>query len=281
MSLILIKVGDVMTAVTHALTKINTIPKAVLKYAFGGTQRSFVNQDSLIEQNIIEKVIEGRLRNEIDVMGPTENEILLKNSWKKVIDHSAFLVTLPIEATKNRRMMSVISVTLGRMPRSSITSSMGAGFGTYGSTNGNSLSSQNNKVMTSSAPTEVFSTANVEIIGKNSFIVHSPNRNIQDFLMTALFSTDENFSTIIPQLYHRFAKCALLLTESHIYSNCYLDISRNALSAGKEFSEMREIVSRFEASEEKFEEEMSLFKKAIRVNDPLRKRKHNLMISPR
>lgn len=270
-----------MTAVTHALTKINTIPKAILKYAFGGTQRSFINQDSLIEQNIIEKVIEGRLRNEIDVMGPTLNEILLKNSWKKIIDHSSFLVTLPIEATKNRRMLSIQSITLGRLPRGTLGSSMGASNGNYGAMNQNSLTAQNNKAFQASAPTSVFSTSDVEVIGKNSFIVHSPNRNIEQFLIKALFSTDENFSTIIPQLYPRFAKCALYLTESYIYTNCYLEISRNALSAGKEFSEMRELIARYETSEEKFEDEMVLFKKALRVNDPLRKRSHNLMISPR
>lgn len=99
--------------------------------------------------------------------------------------------------------------------------------------------------------------------------------------MTGLFSTDDSFSNIIPQLYPRFAKVALLLAESYIYTECYLDLSRNALSAGKEFSEMKEIVSRYEASEEKFEEEMSRFKKALRVNDPLRKKKHLLLVSPR
>lgn len=271
-----------MSAVTHALTKINTIPKPVLKYAFGGAQRSFVNQDSLIEQNIIEKIIEGRLRSEIDIMGPTEQEVLLKNSWKRLIDASSFTVTLPIEATKNRRLMSIQAMTLGRMPITAYTSAIGANAQGYGSSMGSSgLGSQNQKVLHASAPTQVFSTSDCEIISKNIFIVQSPQRNIEGFLMTGLFSTDENFSSIIPQLYTRFAKCALYLAESYIYTNSYMEISKDALSAGKEFSEMREIVSRYEASEEKFEEEMSLFKKAMRVNDPVRKAKHNRMISPR
>lgn len=270
-----------MSAVTHALTKINTIPKIILEYAFGKNQRSYVKQTSLIEQNIIEKIIQGRLRSEIDITGPTELQILLKEKWKQRVDHSSFTVTLPVEATKNRRLMSVNSITLGRMPINAISPVTGTSSVGFVNSQSSSLGAQNNKVLQTNAPTEVWSTAEVEIISKNIFIVQSPNRNIEGFLMEGLFATDENFSSIMPQLYTRFAKCALYLAESYIYTECYLDIARNALSAGKEFPEMREIVSRYENSEEKFEEEMSLFKKAMRVNDPARKRKHNRMISPR
>ena len=152
-----------MSVVNYAIAEINSeIPEEILKFTFGDS-RSFVNQSSIIEQRIYEKVIDSRIRRKIDVVGPQELEIHLKNSWKNKIDLGSFEIVLPLEATKGKRLISVQSISIMRTPYNGAT--MGTGFNNLAGSGGhqNSYYSQMNKILTAGAPPVLYTTADIEI----------------------------------------------------------------------------------------------------------------------
>jgi hypothetical protein len=257
-----------MSPLQFALAEIrDEIPEEVLELAFiPKTKYKLSRQKFLttsIEQQIMDKVINGRVRRHVDAQGAQEITIDLNGLKREKVGPQAWIMHIPKTLTRGRSITHVLGIHIGVWSNSSMdgaTPHFGFGVsGTYLTSGGISSNSCNsnaqitavNDLLQTFAPTELNYTANVYLIDENT-IYCEDNMSVMNLVLRCKVSADSEFSFIQGAYVRHFAKLCILATKAWIYKNINVRLDKAYIEGGVEVSKIREIVDDYRDASEQF-----------------------------
>lgn len=255
-----------MSPIQFALAEIrDTIPAKILEICFTPkTKYRLARQkfmSTTIEQQILDKVINGRVRRYVNSRGAQEITIPLNGLPRQDVGYQAWTMHIPKSLTKGRTITHAISVHVGMMGFTggstfgSITT-FGMGVSTTNYNNsanaGMDVNTQGAKaIYEANKPIELNYTANVYLIDENT--IYCEDRMAQSNLeLRCKVASDEEFSFIQGAHVQVFAKLCRLATEAYIYNNLDVDLDEAYLEGGVDIGKIRERVDQYSDSDDEF-----------------------------
>lgn len=256
-----------MTPIQFALAEIrDEIPEEILKIAFTPKtkyQSRKIFTPATIEQQILDKVINGKVRRHIDIQGAQEIVIPLNGLARQYTDNQAWYCHIPKSMTKGRRIISVIGVFLSA---EGWGGGMGAlahggqllGQGFYNNAQGNCQNSGAMintiaDVVNSYGPTEMNYTANVYLVEENTIFCED-NISLTNLALRCKISSDEEFSFIQGGYIRHFSKLCLLATKAWIFKNTIVEMDKAYIEGGVEVGRIKEIIDGYSDANQEFDD---------------------------
>lgn len=268
-----------MNAIQYSLNHIrHTIPEGILQLAF--SPRSIVqptvrwnqNNDFVsIDQQIRDKVIEGRVNIDCNLVGSMQIAIDLNGVGYEQFDMSTRVFRIPFEKTGGRRIVSI--QTLNYMNYH--------GMGGYGGTGG--MGDQRlgaaMDLYRAVANMPIVATANCQLIGDNVVMVKDNIQHLSDNLaMTCLIENDSEMNNLNPGIFPVYAKLVELATKAYIYTQTVIPMDQGVLHGGMSLGRISDIIQDYADSNEMYQQVFNeQYRKASFTND--RPRMHNFINS--
>lgn len=269
--------------IDYAINRVKNfaIPPQLLQFLMNGRQTSrYRPTRSNLETLIREKIIEGRILPDCNILGPTETDVICQPSWYESLDDGSKILTIPLAATKGKKIVTVSKLLYS--PGVFTSAANGHVAATVGGYNprGSTMSQSLTKLADSHRKQEVASSTNMDIIGHNTILISSYVTFINNTSLSCRLEGDENLSFIKPGKYDLVAQMVELATKAYIYNNYELDVSQGAISQGRELTDIRDKVQAYASADEEYKTlYQERFRKAIRMNDPMTKVKQHRLIS--
>lgn len=279
-----------MTPVQFALAEIrDRIPEEILNIVFVPKARyRHANNHSTVEQQILDKVINSRIRRYVDSQGAQEITIPLSGLKFETHDIQGWSCHIPKERTNGRSITQAISVHVG------LTSGMGYNYpmgvtnlGMGASTNMNMNGGEGHHLqqarmlMNANKPIDVTYTANVYLIDENTIYCEDrmPLSNLE---LRCMVSADSQFSFIQGAYVQDFADMCVLATEAYIARNQKIVVDKAALVGGVELGVIREYIDKYADSDEQFREFIrTKWRKIQRLTDKPRSHHYlSMLVTP-
>lgn len=258
-----------MSPIQFALSEIrDEIPEEVLELAFiPKTKYKLARQKFMstsVEQQILEKVINGKVRRHIDAQGAQEITVDLNGLQREKVGPQAWIMHIPKSRTKGRSITSVLGVHIGLYSNSNVdgaapyfgmgvSSSFLSGNGSNTGCNNNAQVRAVNDLLQTYAPVEMNYTANVYLVDENT-IYCEDNMSVFNLVLRCKVASDSEFSFIQGAYVRHFAKLCILATKAWIYKNLNVKLDKAHIEGGVEVSKIREIVDDYRDASEQFNE---------------------------
>lgn len=232
------------------------IPRDILKQVFTprrydpiAAERFLDNSlGTSIEEQIRQKVIEGRVAIELSVVGGTEVTLPMRFAEREYVDAWNVIYRFDRRYTGGRRIVSVYEMTYG----------MTQALGTGGSPGYDSRASQYmlnaRNLLRASTGVGTLSSSYVQLIGPNAVLVNDVNQVIGDSLLRCKLAHEANFSDINPHYWTDFGKMVTLALKAYIYSQLVIEIDENQIRGGATIGRIREIVDSYADANQMYEE---------------------------
>lgn len=259
-----------MNPILYALNHLrHSIPQDILHLAF--SPRSAVNPTvrwgnnndfSSLDHQIRDKVIEGRVNLDCDLVGGTQVAIDLRGVSYEQYDMRSRVFRIPYERSGGRRIVSV--QTLNYLNYNGMPS--------YHHGTGDQLLQASMDMYYAVASMPIVSTANCQLIGDNVVLVQDNVQQFSDQLaMTCLVENDSEMSNLNPGAYMHYAKLVELATKAYIYIQLSIRIDEGVLHAGMNLGRIREFVDGYSDANEMYQEYfMSTWRRVSYTNDRVR-----------
>lgn len=274
-----------MDAVTKALSEIRfRIPSQILRLVFTPNGERFMDAPGAVEYAIRSKVIDARVRVDVDLVGAAEMDIPLQDQWQEYTenpnveqyDRFSYIYRVPKQVTGGRQITSALAYSYG------YNASMG--IGAYQAPNPYQTSGCGNSAVLDAAtqvsmamtPISINQTAFCSIIGENVVLIEGYIPLPRTSFLRCLLTHDSEFSTIVPQAYGRFADLCVLATQAYIYNEYYIRLGQGFLYGGQELPQIKELVDSYRESDQIYRETIATtWRKVSHLQDP--QRKHRLI----
>lgn len=262
-----------MNPIQYALAEIHRrIPASILQKTFMPQRYHQLRRDPFmpasIDEQIIEKVINGPVRRDCDTAGATEAVIPLMGLTPEFISNDKYVYHIPKERTNGREITSALAIIFYAITGTGVSGPLGNNFsvpgtGTIGFTGPtmgqdtsccNSLSQPLAAMTKSLSPMAFTQSSNVRIINGSTLLVEDimvPNTYPH---LRCILANDATFSTLAPAAWKAFAKLCVLACKEHIYRTLIIEIDTAELVGGKELGRFKEIVESYSDAEEQYEE---------------------------
>lgn len=260
-----------MDAIKIALRDIAMeIPMEILQRVFAPGTREFYRQRSAVESQILEKVIEPKVRVDCDLAGAMEVSIPLTGLKPEVLNQFTVAFKIPKNITNGRRITSVLSVTYG-------TSGL-ANFGSndlmsqYGNSSYSALSDVGTGLLNAHTAIPDMQNAYAYSIGENVVAIEGYTPMLSYGYLRCLMSHDENLTNLKPQAYPAFAELCIYAVKAYIYNNYIIKMDEGELVAGRELQSFKNIIESYSDAAELYREYYkTTWSKVSFLNDPERK----------
>jgi hypothetical protein len=260
-----------MDAIQYALNEVrNHIPQPILHQAFiqplanQGVFQRFqpTNGQHSVDYEIRDKVIEGRVNIDCNLIGGTQVTFDLSNTPRDEIDWYVRVYHVPYEQTEGRKIVSVQHLSYTN-PHASVTH----GYTADGS--GNAFNAASRDMYNASAPMPIVATADCQLIGDNVVLVRDNVYQLSPHLsLTALVENEMGMANLNPMAYRAYGTLVLYATMAYIYNTLRIQLSQGALHAGQELGVIREIVDGYADANELYSEHFqTVWQKASFTND--------------
>lgn len=254
-----------MTPIQFALMEIHhVIPKEVLDLVFIPMSRYRLtktrNMTTTVDQMIIDKIIEGRIRQYIDAQGAQEVTIPLDGLRINVEGSQAWSCHIPKNMTQGRRITSVLGIHINYL-----AGPMGGNQGVFtqfgvGVANTSTQHFEQPDLYTRAAgmilnanrPVELNYTANVYLIDENT-IYCEDRMPTSPLALRCKLASDSEFSFIQGGNIPIFAQLVLYATQAYIYREASIRIDKAPMEAGIEVGTLKEWVDKYSDAEENFQ----------------------------
>ena len=257
-----------MNAIAYAINNLrHIIPQSVLQIAFSpqavvgyGSRWRTQNDNLSIDAAIREKVIEGRVNIDCNLVGGTMVAIDLRAIGYEQVDNATRVFRIPYEFTGGRRIVSVKTlnyITYHGVP-------------TYHHDAGNSqMLSAAMDLYRAVASMPIVSTANCQIIGDNVVMVRDDLTHLSDQLaMTCLVENDEGMNNLNPGIFPVYGRLVELATKAYIYTHANVAMDQGVLNGGVPLGRIREVVDSYADANEMYQEYYrEAWRKASFTND--------------
>ena len=254
--------------ITYAISRIKfTIPKQILEKTFIPSGRYRYQESRSIDSFIREFVIEGRVAQDIELLGSTFIQIPIKSSWISNQGNGEYLIRVPASATQGRVITRVTSVEIGNGNT--------AGMANYSGYNSNAIQNAARKVLDSSLPTPVTGTPHVELLDNNVIYVTDILFSGFNLYVNCYLSADENFNNLTKPAWMHFAKLCELACKAYIWTELSVTMDMAVLDGGQELGVFKDIVDGYEDAHEQYEEYFNeRWRKVAIMADPKSKERH-------
>lgn len=279
-----------MTPIQFALAEIrDTIPEELLTMAFSPKMRYRTLKQkrfstNTVESQIIDLVINGRVRRYIDSQGAQEVDIPLEGLNIENIGTNAWTCHIPKTRTKGRRITNAISVhiaynntigNLGLIGASGISThtNLGPSCGKSDTTRMVDRIVKHNQPMTTTWSADVY------LIDENT--IFCEDRMVAGNLsLKCMIAADEEFSFIHGTYIQDFAELCLLATKAYIAKNLRITADKAYLESGMELGTIKEYIDSYADADEQFKEFVKeRWRKIQRLSDKPRSMRYLDMIT--
>lgn len=254
--------------ITYAINRIKfAIPRAILEKTFIPAGRHRYKESRSIDSFIREFVIEGRVAQDIELLGSTFIQIPVRSNWISNQGNGEYLIRIPASATQGRSITRVTSVEIGN---GNI-----AGMSTYTSFNSSAMLNSARKVLDSVMPTPITGTPHVELLDNNVIYVTDIMFSGFNLFVNAYLGADENFNNLTKPAWMHFAKLCELACKAYIYNELYINMGQAMLSGGQELGNFKDVVDEYRDALEQYEEYFTArWRKVAIMADPKSKDRH-------
>lgn len=271
-------------AISYALNAVRRdIGKQVLDIVFGSnrkivdnlcTPNPFVASNS-VDQAIVNKVIDGFVRPDLNTYGSEEIEIPLSKTQIDQVEGHSILIHVNDDVLKGRTITNPISLDYSLYnSRATLHNTM---------TRGSSLSRAANRLYNIHNQTASTSIVDLELVGHNSVLASGVGYlQMNNYVLNAVVTADYYFNNLNPNSYRKFATFVVTAVKHYIYTQYDLEVSRAQLISGHEFDKFEATVSSYADSSERYREMLDdEMGKLLYANDRKRYNKYLSIISSR
>jgi hypothetical protein len=270
-----------MDALTKAVSEVKyTIPPQILNLVFSKNGIRYANNPGALEAAIRDKVIDPRVRIDVDLIGAIQVEIPLDTPMVNPIvsspspdtyDRFTYVYTIPKVMTQNRRITSALAYSYSYNGNLGMSMSGSAAHSQLTQCGLGAMSDAVNAVSEAMAPIAINQTARVSIIGENVVLIEDYIPLPRQSFLRCLVSHDTEFSTIKPQTIPNFAQLVVLATKAYIYNVYRIELDRGFLQGGQELGSIRDVVDSYSDAEQMYQEFLKeKWRKISYMNDPSR-----------
>lgn len=278
-----------MSPIQYALSEIAyAINPKILQMAFTPPER-FRFQQTIVNNNTIEdrirdKVIDGRVRNLINLRG--SQEIVISLSGLPLIQEEnsvGWHCHIPLHLTNGRRIVGVRSLYmgLGTNAMGVVNTATMMGYGN-GMGCGKDLNLQMaEELMKNNSPLALNHTNAVYLVDENT--IYCEDVIIQGGMMLrCTVESDEEFSFLTGPYKRPFAKLCVLATKAYIYNELDIKVDQGQMISGTEVGRIREWIDKYSDAEELLQEfiDTEWTKIQIMADKPKRHNYLKLLTSP-
>jgi hypothetical protein len=237
-----------------------------------------VSIDYLIRQH----VIEARVIPDTNLVGGIEVNIPLYSLVANNIDRSLvynssnpWMATyrVPKDLTQGRVITRIVSLTIGQ---GAVAGMGGMGMGMGGAS---PLLDAASGVLASALPIPIVSTAYVQMIGENTFMVDDNMMMNNNVWMRCIVEADSSFSHLNPTQWHNFARLCEYATKAYIYNKLIIEVGMAQLVGGQELGKFKEVLEGYSDATENYMTFLDdIWKVSQTLSDPNQKRRHLKML---
>lgn len=256
-----------MNAIQYALSNLrHQIPEPVLQLAFSPTSivqpsvrwnqnNAFYSIDAMIR----EKVIDGRVNMDCDLVGGMQIAVDLRGIPYEQFDLSTRVFRIPYEKTAGLRIVSVQSLNYLQFH----------GIPSYNSGGGNQLLGAAMDLYKAVANMPIVSTANCQIIGDNTVMAKDNVQHLSDQLaLTCVVENDSQMANLNPGIFPLYARMVELAVKAYIHTNCMIPMDQGVLHGGMSLGRISDIVDGYGDANEMYRELFQTqWKRASFTND--------------
>lgn len=238
-----------------------------------------------IEAALQEKIINGRLREDLDVVGGTTVEIpLMDIPFQRLDDPNAWeerynvIYQIPKSATNGREITSVSALIFGINSQTG-SAAYAQGAWPYGSGNGTIMQNQTQGLLNAMSPIPVTQSASTTLIGPNAVLIMDWVPLLRNAYMRVVLGYDSQFTAIPRKYWQSLSKLAVLATKAWIHTNYLLEMGENELRYGSSLSDFRGIVEGYADANELYIEYLEQqWKKRAYLSDTKNSHQHYRML---
>ena len=245
-------------AVRQALTHIySVVPNPILEAAFKPYEAN-----ASLDNLILSKVLLARVRDDISLRGGKILKIILNQNWCKYtsspspyalgISGAYTVFHIPPEARDSRDISCILGV---RFPYTLGTSNS-CSFYNNNTIKGNTLSGLACAALQSQTGANQLSTPQAMVMPGNIIKLDPPQYNFVPWQVTTRLRYDDNFSGMDVSSIRPFCQLCEYAVKAYIYVNLIMLIESNMVVKGAELGVIKDIVSRYEDANDKYEEQL-------------------------
>lgn len=226
--------------------------------------------DSLIRT----KVIEGRVRQDCNVVGGNEQIIPLAGLRPEHVDRFSYVFRIPKSMTQNRSIIQVLSLSMGH---GNSNGSMNLGIQGY-----SQLLDAASAVMASHAAIPMVSTARCHLIAENTVLITETMALAPNSFLRCMLEYDDEFSTMRPQTVRPFTRLVELAVKAYIYNELNIPVGEGQLVGGMELGQFRTVLEGYADSEDLYQAFIDeVWQRVALLDDGPRRERHLRMIVAR
>lgn len=279
-----------MDALSYAINEIrHTIPPPLLNLVFSRNGIRFANNPGALDAAIRDKVIDGRVRQNVNAIGAVQIDIPLDGPGvgltmgdrsPETYDRFTYVFEVPKTLTQNRTITSALAYSYAYNGHAGVNLSAVdniAGSAMCGYSN---VMDAVQGVAQSMMPIQVNQTARVSIVGENVILIEDYIPLPRQSYLRCLVTHDSQFSTIKPQSVPAFSTLVVLATKAYIYNMYRIELDRGFLQGGQELGEIKNTVDSYSSAEEEYQTFLrDKWRKISHMNDPARMQRFAKMIT--
>lgn len=209
------------------------------------------------DEQILEKVINARVRPDCDSAGATEAVIPLRGLQVEIIDRDRYIINIPKDRTNGREITSALSLVFYSLDNLGLNSTALNGFGMTSVAQapcGNGVVDAAVGMTKSFQPTIASETSHVRIKDGHTLIVDELIMPTPSSYLRCILSMDSTFSTLARPSWKHFAKLCTLATKAYIYNELIVELDMAEIVAGHELGKIKEIIEGYSDADELYEE---------------------------
>lgn len=248
-------------ALRTAFAEIHTIPEEILELAFDN-----VHMDVSLDERIRREVINKRVRNDTSIFAGPLFEFVIQADWGKYTElpsiyalgvsgtYSAFRI--PPEARDHRDISCVVDVSFPY----TIANGGVTNYYTDCNNGGNTLSNLACAALRAQTGAGIIANPRGKVHPGNVITLEPKMISFVPWRVTVRLEFDENFSGMEVSALRPFALLCRYAVQAYIYSKLIVKVESNMVYRGVTLGSVRDIVSSFQDSNEKYEEQMLQFR---------------------
>lgn len=251
-----------MNPIQYALGEIKrSIPPAIIQKFFMPTKYNQLRRDPFMpmspDEQIIEKIINGRVRLDCDIAGATEAVIPLRGLTVEVVDRDRYVIHIPKERTNGRTITSALALVFYSLDQLGLNAMSMTGMGQVAAANSacsNGVVDAAVSMAKSFQPTIASETTHVRIKDGHTLIVDELIMPTPNSYLRCILSMDATFSTLARPSWKHFGKLCTLATKAHIYNEYIVEMDMAEIVAGQELGKFKEIVESYSEANDLYDE---------------------------
>lgn len=233
-----------MNIIYYAINNLkHAIPHEILELCFspqrGVTQvPQWYTYDAAksVDANIRDKIIEGRVNIDCNLLGGVQIAIDLSKLPYTEYDIYTKIFNIPLEQTGFRKIVSVMHVSY----MNDAYGYQSLGYRT------NSLLGAAQDLYQAMASMPIVSTANCSLVGENTVMIRdSMTRHSSDLCLSCIVENDEAMANLKPGIYLLYSELVTLATKAYIYNNLSIAMDQGAMTYGYNIGAIRDTVSNY------------------------------------